>query len=123
MNTQYSITLKNCAFFAQHGVMPEEERMGQRFYVDAILLIDSEDVLKNDDLSAGVDYGAAYHVIEEIVTKRRFRLIEALAYAIGETLCKRYPAIQSVEIAVRKPSAPVAGLLDHAEARVTYRAG
>jgi len=122
MNTQYVITLKNCAFFAKHGVMPEEERLGQRFYVDAVLTIESESVLKNDDLSDGVDYGVAFHVIEDVVTKQRYRLIEALAYAVGETLCRQFSAIRTAEIAVRKPSAPVAGLLDYAEARVVYSA-
>jgi dihydropteroate synthase len=29
--------MKNCAFFARHGVLDEEETLGQRFYVDAVL--------------------------------------------------------------------------------------
>ena len=36
----YVIRMKNCAFFARHGVHDEEERLGQRFYVDAVLTVD-----------------------------------------------------------------------------------
>ncbi|AJY46710.1 dihydroneopterin aldolase [Martelella endophytica] len=123
MNGRYTIVLKNCAFFSTHGVMPEEETLGQRFYVDATLNIIDENAVLNDDFSAAVDYGEVYKVISEVVTKRRFRLIEALAHAIAVAVCDRYAPIRSVEIVVRKPSAPVHGLLDYAEARVSYDAG
>ena len=33
----YAIRIKNCAFFARHGVFEAEETLGQRFYVDALL--------------------------------------------------------------------------------------
>ena len=123
MNGRYTIVLKNCAFFSTHGVMPEEERLGQRFYVDATLEIEDEHAVLHDDFSAAVDYGEVYKVISEVVTKRRFRLIEALAHAVAVAVCERYEPIRAVEIAVRKPSAPVQGLLDYAEARVRHEAG
>lgn len=120
MKGRYVITLKNCAFFSTHGVMPEEETLGQRFFVDVTMHIDDENAVLNDDFSGAVDYGAVYAVIAEVVTKRRFRLIEALAHAVAVAVAEKYAAIERVEIAVRKPSAPVQGLLDYAEARVDY---
>ncbi|RUX35071.1 hypothetical protein EOA33_36345, partial [Mesorhizobium sp. M4A.F.Ca.ET.050.02.1.1] len=36
----YVIRMKNCAFFARHGVLDEEETLGQRFYVDAALTVE-----------------------------------------------------------------------------------
>ena len=41
----YVIAMKNCAFFARHGVHDEEETLGQRFYVDAVLSVDPGDAL------------------------------------------------------------------------------
>lgn len=29
-----TITLTGMSFYGYHGVMPEEQRMGQRFYID-----------------------------------------------------------------------------------------
>ncbi|PRX10348.1 dihydroneopterin aldolase [Martelella mediterranea] len=120
MSGRYTITLKNCAFFSTHGVMEEEERLGQRFYIDITMHIDDEAALLHDDFSDAVDYGEVYRLISDVVTGRRFKLIEALAHAIAVSVSRHYDAIGRIEVAVRKPSAPVPGLLDHAEARVDY---
>nr|WP_272210795.1 dihydroneopterin aldolase [Marinicella sp. W31]MDC2876711.1 dihydroneopterin aldolase [Marinicella sp. W31] len=106
--------------FATHGVMKEEERLGQRFYVDIVMEIEDDAARLRDDFSHAVDYGEVHRLIGEVVTGRRFKLIEALAHAIAVTVTARYPAIRRAEVAVRKPSAPVPGVLDYAEARVDY---
>ena len=116
----YLIRMKNCAFFARHGVLDEEETLGQRFYVDAVLTVDPGDGLETDSISATVDYGVAFKVIEEIVTGKRRFLIEALALEVAKALSVRFPQIVKAEITVRKPNAPVAGVLDHVEVTVVW---
>ena len=75
----YLIRMKNCAFFARHGVLDEEEALGQRFYVDAALTVDPGRALEEDSIEGTVDYGVAFQVIERIITGERRFLIEALA--------------------------------------------
>lgn len=116
----YTITLSNCAFFARHGVHDAEHELGQRFYVDARLRVAPARPLEEDDVNATVDYGAAFKVIEAVVTGRRRFLIEALALDIAKALADRFPQIAGCEITVRKPNAPVAGVLDHAEVTVRW---
>ncbi|APH72130.1 dihydroneopterin aldolase [Aquibium oceanicum] len=116
----YLIRMKNCAFFARHGVLDEEETLGQRFYVDAVLTVDPGDGLETDSIQATVDYGVAFKVIEEIVTGKRRFLIEALALEVAKALSLRFPQIVKAEITVRKPNAPVAGVLDHVEVTVVW---
>lgn len=116
----YIIRLKNCAFFARHGVLDEEETLGQRFYVDAELVVDPGDALEHDAIDGTVDYGAAFAVIEEIVTGRRRFLIEALALEVAQALCKRFPQVVRAEITIRKPNAPVRGVLDDVEVTVAW---
>lgn len=116
----YTIRMKNCAFFARHGVLEEEETLGQRFYVDANLSVEPGNPLEDDDISGTVDYGVAFSLIEEIVTGRRRQLIEALALDVARALCGRFPQIRKAEITVRKPNAPVAGVLDHVEVCVVW---
>jgi dihydroneopterin aldolase len=116
----YTIRLKNCAFFARHGVLDAEEKLGQRFYVDAALDVEPERHLDDDAIESTVDYGVAFGVIEEIVTGRRRFLIEAVAQDIAEHLTQRFPQIRRAEITVRKPNAPVAGVLDHVEVTVVW---
>ena len=116
----YIICMKNCAFFARHGVLDEEEKLGQRFYVDAELTVLPDDALDGDSIGATVDYGVAFAEIERIVTGKRRFLIEALALDVAQALCARFPQIERAEITVRKPNAPVPGVLDHVEVTVVW---
>ncbi|MBU0582564.1 MAG: dihydroneopterin aldolase [Alphaproteobacteria bacterium] len=116
----YLIRMTNCAFFARHGVHDEEERLGQRFYVDAALTVDPGRALEEDAIEGTVNYGDAFQVIEAIITGERRFLIEALALEVGKALTARFPQIKRAEITVRKPNAPVPGVLDHVEVTVVW---
>jgi dihydroneopterin aldolase len=118
--SKYKITLKNCAFFARHGVYNEEETLGQRFFVDAILDVDGGDALSSDEIEGTVDYGTAFQVIERIITGKRRFLIEALALETAKALCKEFPMIENAEVTIRKPNAPVQGVLDHVEVTINH---
>ena len=116
----YVIRLKNCAFFARHGVHDEEEALGQRFYVDAELTVAPGGALESDAIEGTVDYGIAFAVIEKLVPGERRFLIEALALAVAKALCARFPQISRAAITVRKPNAPVRGVLDHVEVTIVW---
>ena len=114
----YTIELKNCAFFARHGVFNEEETLGQRFLVDAFLEVDPGDALEKDNIEGTVDYGEAFGVIEAIVTGRRRYLIEALALETARKLQSHFPQVTYARVTIRKPNAPVQGILDTVEVTV-----
>lgn len=116
----YTITLQNCAFFARHGVHDEEEFLGQRFFVDAELDVEAGAALEQDSIDDTVNYGIAFSVIEEIVTGRRRYLIEALALDVAKELCRRFPSVRRAKISVRKPNAPVPGVLDYVQVSVEH---
>jgi 7,8-dihydroneopterin aldolase/epimerase/oxygenase len=118
--TQYTITLQNCAFFARHGVHDEEEFLGQRFFVDAELDVDGGQALENDNIDDTVNYGIAFSVIEKIITGKRRYLIEALALEVATALCERFSQIKRAKITVRKPNAPVPGVLDYVQVSIEH---
>ncbi|KQS98170.1 MULTISPECIES: dihydroneopterin aldolase [unclassified Rhizobium] len=120
MTATYTITLKNCAFFARHGVHDEEEFLGQRFFVDAELDVEQGTALVDDSIDDTVHYGIAFTEIEKIITGRRRYLIEALALEVATTLCSRFPQIRRAKISIRKPNAPVPGVLDYVEVTVEH---
>src|SRR3546814_10274789 len=103
--TVYTITLKNCAFFARNGVLDQENVLGQRFFVDAVLDVEAGDALETDLVENTVDYGEAFALIERRVTEQRRTLIETLAMDIAKALCGQFARIRTAEVAVRKPSA------------------
>lgn len=118
--THYTINLTNCAFFARHGVHDAEEVLGQRFFVDAELRVDPGDALETDAIQGTVDYGAVFVEIERIVTGKRRFLIEALALEVARALCAAFPQIERARITIRKPNAPVPGVLDHVSVTVEH---
>jgi 7,8-dihydroneopterin aldolase/epimerase/oxygenase len=118
----YQITLKNCAFFARHGVFEPEAALGQRFFVDVVMDVEAQDALVSDDVATTVHYGLAYEIVERIMTGTRRNLIETLANDVAVGLVSWSPLVRRAEVAIRKPSAPIAGILDYVEVRVEHRA-
>ncbi len=118
--SQYRIAMKNCAFFARHGLYSEEETLGQRFFVDAVFTVEAGQALVDDSIEGTLDYGVAYTLISQIVLGERRYLIESLALTVAKALCAEFPMIVMVEVTIRKPNAPVQGVLDYVEVTVTH---
>ena len=117
------IFLTNMAFFAYHGVAPQERRLGQRFYVDVDLSVDVRPASEDDDYAQAVCYASVYETVNEIMTGEPANLIETLAERIATAVLGRFPAVDGIRIAIRKPSAPVKGVLDHAGVEISRRRG
>lgn len=102
------IILRDLGFFGYHGVMPEEAVLGQRFFVDLVCGADLMQAGRSDELQHSISYAEIYEVIKAAFEERRFKLIEAVGQHIVDRLFAAFPAIQWVEVRVRKPSAPIA---------------
>ena len=61
------ITLMGMEFFGYHGVLPEENKLGQRFVVDLVLELDLHQAGLNDDLNATINYAEVYQEVRELV--------------------------------------------------------
>lgn len=111
------IILKGLEFHAYHGVLPEENRLGQRFVIDLEMQLDLRDAGKHDDLTLTVNYGEVYGLIKEIVTGTRYALIEALAQVIADRVLEQYP-VHYVKVRVQKPQAPIPGIFKYAAVEI-----
>ena len=67
------IKIENLEIFANHGVYPEENRLGQKFLVSCILYVDTRKAGKTDDLEASVNYGTISHLIKEKMEEKNYR--------------------------------------------------
>ena len=106
------IRLCNMQFYGRHGVNPEEQVLGQRFEVDVDLQVDTRPAALQDDLRLTINYAQVYKAVKQIVEEERFALIETLAEAIAMHI-GRQVAPESVRVCVRKPHAPIKGVLDY----------
>ena len=106
------ILVSRLAVFAHHGLLPEEERLGQRFYISLDCGVDLCEAGRSDDVAQTVSYADLAALSIEIATKRRFALIEALAEAIATAILDGFPLVRTIRVRVDKPSAPVPAVLD-----------
>ncbi|WP_316861735.1 dihydroneopterin aldolase [uncultured Cohaesibacter sp.] len=113
------IILRDLAFFAYHGVYEEEASLGQRFYFDLDCYLDLRAAGRSDDESQTVRYDHIARHVEVIVTKRRFKLIEALAEAVAQDLLFSFETLQQVRIKVRKPEAPIPAIVKDIAVEIT----
>jgi len=115
-----TVRLVNSVFYAHHGVMQEEHRIGGRFEVDVAMDLDVDAAAKEDDLTQTVDYERVYSFIKEVMLANKFYLIDKIAYTIAHEVLDHYSKGIGVDVTVRKPNPPVGGPCDRAD--VTYRA-
>jgi 7,8-dihydroneopterin aldolase/epimerase/oxygenase len=115
------ITLRGMRFLGRHGVTLEERMEPQPIEVDLILRRDLSTAAASDELANTTDYSAVFTLVGAVVEGQSFRLLEALAGAIADTVRTEH-GVDDVEVRVRKPQAPLPGTLETVEVRVR-RAG
>ncbi len=110
-----TVKLMNCVFYAHHGVMQEEHRVGGKYAVDVEMKIDFEAAAQTDKLDHTVDYEIVYNILKELIVTQKKYLIESLSRQIAMTVLDRFPKITDVLVRVRKMNPPVGGVCDFAE--------
>ena len=102
-----TIYIKDLEVFANHGVYPEENKLGQKFVISADLSVDVRMAGLTDELEYSVNYGEVSHTIQDFLQKHTFKLIEAAAEGLAAELFCRYPLIRALRLEIQKPWAPV----------------
>ena len=113
------IELKELVFFARHGLLSEEAKLGQRFRVTVSVTLDDSLDLSRDSPESTVNYVALFDTVKAIFTGQRFNMIEAAADAIAAAILEEFDLVRSVTVQVKKPSVPVDCICDYFAAEVT----
>lgn len=103
------ISLNNLQFYGFHGLLPEENKLGQRFNVDVELFVDLKKAGVSDDMNDSIHYGHAYDLIKGIVEGEAKNLIEAVAETIAGTLLTSFDLLTACRVKVIKPDPPIPG--------------
>ena len=118
MEKRHYIRLQNAVFYAYHGNHHEERRLGGKFYVDVEMETDFTEAAASDALAKTVNYADVYDLIQDIVTSDKFNLIETIAKKIADTILASFPIVTGVSPGMRKPGAPIKGVVDFVEVQV-----
>lgn len=103
------ILLNNLQFYGFHGLLPEENRLGQRFQVDVVLYANLQNAGQTDNMMESIHYGEAYSIVQKIVEGEAKNLIEAVAEEIAQALLQAFEKLQACTVKVIKPDPPIPG--------------
>lgn len=101
------IKIEHLEVFANHGVFPEETKLGQKFLVNATLFTDTREAGLADDLRLSIHYGDACRYVTEFLTRHTYRLIEAAAEHLAMAMLLDIPRLRRVALEIKKPWAPI----------------
>ena len=105
----------------RHGVGDEERAHPQPFEVDVTVDADLAASSTSDRLDETVDYAEIRRLVTDRVAGPSVHLLETLAAEIGQAVLARWPAIDRVEVAVRKPRAARSLAAASIEVRIALR--
>lgn len=112
------IIIRDLTVFANHGVFEAEAVLGQKFLVSAEISTDIHRPGRTDCLENTIHYGLVCQEITRFLTENRYQLIEACAQQLAEHLLLTYPLMQSIELEIKKPWAPVHLPLDTVSVKI-----
>lgn len=113
------IKIKNLEVFANHGVFPEENALGQKFVVSLTLYTDTRAAGRSDDLSRSIHYGEVSQYVTEFMQNHTYKLIETAAEKLAESLLLDTPNLKQVTVELKKPWAPVRLPLETVSVEIT----
>ncbi len=106
---EFEITLADLKFYAYHGVLPQETKVGNEFSVSVTVKIPYKDEILDDNLEATISYADVYEIVaEEMKTPRK--LLETVAAHIRKRIMAEWKQISSGSITICKSTPPINGI-------------
>lgn len=108
-----SIQIENIRFYAYHGVMEQEQVVGNHFVVSVLLEADLVEATETDELNATISYADVCDLVQaEMVIPSK--LLEHVAGRIYRNLKTAFPQITALEVKVYKLNPPGCGEAERA---------
>jgi len=118
MTTADRITLTGLRANGFHGVYEHEKQEGQVFLIDVTVHLSLHGAAASDDLGETVNYGELAERVVAAVESDPVDLIETVAERVA-TVALGFPPVETVEVTVHKPSAPITVPFDDVAVSIT----
>ena len=112
MNT--SIKLSDIRFYAYHGVLEQERKVGNNYVINIHLNADLTLACESDNVEDTINYALVYNIVEEEM-KTPSNLLEHVAMRILKSIKSTFPQVLRVEVRIAKNNPPVSGEIKCAE--------
>ena len=100
------IEVKEARFYAFHGVMPQERRVGGWFTVTLRVGYDWSRAAETDDVADTLNYAELYQVVKNEMAVPS-QLLEHVAGRIAKAVRTVFPAITTIDLWVTKENPPM----------------
>lgn len=104
--TASNIRLDSMRFYAYHGVMEQEQRVGGYYLVSLTIETDLTKAICTDDVSDTVSYAELFELVKNEMAIPS-KLLEHVAGRIGQRTLKQFDKIMSLTIRVTKENPPM----------------
>ena len=104
-----SVFVRGLEFEGNHGYTAAERRGTRRFRVNVTLELPLAAAAASDKIADTVDYWKVSEIVIALGTKSTFKLLEALAGAMGDKIQELYPRA-AVAIELEKLAPPCPGI-------------
>jgi dihydroneopterin aldolase len=104
--TQSSILLHDMRFYAYHGVMEQEQRVGGEYLVSLQVEADLSRAAVSDSVADTVNYAELYDVVRDEMAQPS-QLLEHVAGRIGQHVLEDFPQAESLTIRITKCNPPM----------------
>ena len=113
------LSVEGMAFYSYHGCLPEESKIGSKYFVDVEIEGDFSKTINQDELQNTFDYSTIYYVVKkemEVPSK----LIEHVAGRIANALKQKLFGMQKLIVTVTKINPPVNGNIAQSKIKLVY---
>lgn len=113
------VEINRLQVYANHGVAPQETRVGNLFEVSARLCYDFSEAAAGDDIGLALNYAELVDVINDVMSHPR-RLLETVAFDIRSALLRCWPGIRGGSIYIAKVHPPFSSKVESAAVEVEW---
>ena len=107
-----SIKLKEMRFYAFHGVMPQETKVGNHYVVNIHIDADLSRACESDNVEDTINYAIVYELVK-VEMQTPSKLLEHIA--IYKSIIANFPQILFMEVRLSKNNPPISGDVQSAE--------
>ena len=111
--TEGYVFLKDAVFYAFHGVMPQERRVGGYFRVSLRVGYPLERAVTSDAVGDTLNYASLYDLVAREMCQPS-DLLEHVAGRIADAIVKTFPETLSIDLTLTKQNPPMGADCDGA---------
>lgn len=109
-----SIKLNDMQFYAYHGVLAQETKVGNNYVVNICMNANLLRACETDNVDDTISYAIVYDLVKAEM-EQPSKLLEHVAMRIYKSIRTAFPAITSLEVRLTKNNPPIRGEVKSAE--------